>query len=422
MAGQPTLWPPPPPPAGPRHRPLAGQAAALTVLLAAIAVANLTVAVAARLAPTVAASVSLGELLLRLVLVPVFLVWFYRARKNADGRGQAQRLGPGWAIGAWVTPFVSLWFPYQIMIDIWRANQPAEQRTKRAWLPGFWWACFLAGNILGVIAFEARFLTSARPASGPLSVAYIPYGLLVAAAAILLIVIVRIIARGPVGRVPAAAQPGPAPQDGVAGPGLAYPQAPAYDEGGHLAAGVGYALSALAVVVAAALTAAAIYGQSIKNAPVAARTPAPVAAHTSTSAPARAVQRVTPEQLRTGDCIRGPANINTGRTWPALMSLVPCKRKHLSEVFYSANYWPEAMAFPGNAAINKRGHAECLKAFHAYDGSAYAYSQYSVYDSTPHGRQDWDSGDRQLICVAYFWTRHVPRGKPLFASIKNSFQ
>src|SRR5262249_60410249 len=109
-------------------------------------------------------------------------------------------------------------------------------RTKRAWLPGFWWACFLAGNILGVIAFEARFLTSAGPASGPLSVAYIPYGLLVAAAAILLIVIVRIIARGPVGRVPAAAQPGPAPQDGVAGPVPAYSPAPPLVESRHPAA------------------------------------------------------------------------------------------------------------------------------------------------------------------------------------------
>jgi len=415
MAGQPMLWPPPPP-AGPRHRPLAGQAAALTVLLAAIAVANLVTGVAASLSRIVWGSVEFGELLLLLVVIPVFLVWFYRARKNADGRGQEQRLGPGWAIGVWVTPIVNLWFPYQIMADIWRANLTAERRTNKAWLPGFWWGSWIAGDIFGLIA-----LASASTAPGMHSVASILVGVSVAAAAILLIVIVRAITRGPVGRVPAAAQPGLAPQDGVAGPGPAYPQAPVYDGGGHLAAGVGYALSALAVVVAAALAAAAIYGQSIAAAPEAARTPAPIAAHTSTSAPARAIQQVTPVQLRTGDCIRGPADINTGHNWPNLMSLVPCTRKHLSEVFYSANYWPEAMAFPGNAAINKRAWARCLKAFHAYDGSAYAYSQYSVYDSTPHGRQDWDSGDRLLICVAYFWTKHVPRGKPLFESIKGTY-
>jgi hypothetical protein len=417
MAGQPTLWPPPPP-AGPRHRPLAGQAAALTVLLAAIAVANLTVSIAARLAPTVSASVGLGELLLHLLLVPVFLVWFYRARKNADGRGQDQRLGPGWAIGAWVTPFVSLWFPYQIMSDIWRANQPAEQRTKRAWLPGFWWACFLAGNFLGVIAFEARFLTSARPASGQLSVAYIPYGLLVAAAAILLIVIVRIITRGPVGRKPVAAQAGMAPQDGVAGLGPYYPQIPVDDGGGHLAAGVGYALSALAVVVAAALTATAIYGQSIRTTPVAARTPTPAATHM----PAPGVQQLTLDQLRAGDCIQRPPDINTASTWPDLVTAVPCTERHIAEVIYSGNYWPAAMTFPGNAKINRQAEEKCVKIFHAYDGISYANSEYTGYDFAPQGRSDWDQSDRLLMCVVFLRTPKWRRGEALYASIKNSHE
>jgi hypothetical protein len=353
--------------------------------------------------------------LLRLLLVPVFLVWFYRARKNADGRGQRQRWGPGWAIGAWFVPVVGLWFPYQIMADIWRANLPEERRAKRAWLPGFWWGCFIAGNIFGVIAIE-----SARPASSQLPVAFIPYCLSVAAAAILLIVIVRVITRGPVGREPVAAQPGLAPQDGVAGPGLIYPQVPVDGGDGRLAAGAGYALSALAVVVAAALAAAAIYGQSIRTTPPAARTPAPAAARPSAAASAPGVQQVTLDQLRTGDCIQGPANINTASTWPDLISLVPCTQKHLAEVFYAANYWPVAMAFPGNAAINKQSDARCHKAFSAYDGSSYAYSQYSYYYGSP-GRQDWDSGDRQLLCIAYFWTKHVPRGKPLFESIKGTY-
>src|SRR5215831_5056044 len=196
MAGQPMLWPPPPP-AGPRHRPLAGQAAALTVLLAAIAVANLVTGVAASLSRIVWGSVEFGELLLLLVVIPVFLVWFYRARKNADGRGQEQRLGPGWAIGVWVTPIVNLWFPYQIMADIWRANLTAERRTNKAWLPGFWWGCWIAGDIFGLIA-----LASASTVPGLHSVASILVGVSVAAAAILLIVIVRAITRGPVRRVP----------------------------------------------------------------------------------------------------------------------------------------------------------------------------------------------------------------------------
>jgi hypothetical protein len=408
-AGEPTLWPPPPPPAGPRHRPLAGQAAALTVLLAAIAAANLVAGVAAILSRIVWGSVEFGELLLQLVVIPVFLVWFYRARKNADGRGQEQRLGPGWAIGAWVTPFASLWFPYQIMADIWRANLPAQRRANLAWLPGFWWGCWIAGDICGLIA-----LASARTAPGLHSVARLLLAVLSAAAAILLIVIVRAITRGPVGREPVAAQPGLAPQDGLAGPGPVYPPVPAYDGGGHLAAGVGYSLSALGVVVAAALTAAAIYGQSI--------TTRPVAGHTSAAAPAPAIQQVAPDQLRAGDCIQGPADINTASSWPDVISLVPCTQKHLAEVFYSANYWPAAMAFPGDAVIQKQSDARCLKAFSAYDGSLFSESQYSYYDGGPLRRQDWHSGDRQLVCVAYFYRHGSPRGKPLYASIRNSDQ
>jgi hypothetical protein len=246
------------------------------------------------------------------------------------------------------------------------------------------------------------------------TVTYVLINLTAAAAAILLIVIVRIVTRGPVGREPVAAQPGPAPQDGMTGPGPVYPQVPAYDGGGHLAAGVGYALSALAVIVAAALTATAIYGQSITTRPGAART--------SAAAPAPAVQQVSPGQLRTGDCIQGPADINTASAWPDMISLTPCTKKHLAEVFYSANYWPAAMAFPGNHAINKQSEAKCLRAFSAYDGSLYQESQYSYYYGNPQGRQDWNSGDRLLTCIAFFYRHGSPRGKPMYASIRGSNQ
>jgi hypothetical protein len=235
-----------------------------------------------------------------------------------------------------------------------------------------------------------------------------------AAAAILLIVIVRTITRGPVGREPVAAQPGQAPQDGMALPGLYYPQIPMSDGGGRLAAGLGYALSALTVVVVAAVVAATIYGQSIRT--------TPVAAHTSSAAPASAIQRVASDQLRAGDCIQGPADINTASAWPDVISLVPCTQKHLAEVFYSANYWPAAMAFPGNSVINKQADAKCHRAFSAYDGSLYSESQYSYYGGDPHGRQDWNSGDRLLTCIAFLYRHGSPRGKPLYASIRGSNQ
>ena len=51
-----------------------------------------------------------------LCTIPVFLVWFSRVRHNA-GLWGPQRRSRGWAIGAWFTPVVNLWFPYQIAAD-----------------------------------------------------------------------------------------------------------------------------------------------------------------------------------------------------------------------------------------------------------------------------------------------------------------
>jgi hypothetical protein len=78
------------------------------------------------------------------VALVMFLVWFYRARVNAEGHGWPQRLSRGWAIGAWFTPVVFFWFPFQIMVDIWRAGLPEQARTNIVILPGIWWASLLA--------------------------------------------------------------------------------------------------------------------------------------------------------------------------------------------------------------------------------------------------------------------------------------
>jgi hypothetical protein len=75
--------------------------------------------------------------------VVVFLIWFYMARINAEQHGAYMRRARGWAIGAWFVPVIALWFPLQIMTDIWRANQPAEMRWQTPTLVGWWWACWL---------------------------------------------------------------------------------------------------------------------------------------------------------------------------------------------------------------------------------------------------------------------------------------
>ena len=119
-----------------RHYSLRKLAVAVETVLIADAAALLGAIVSPRL---VAASTS-GFL----AAMVIFVVWFYRARVNAEGHGWPQRRPPGWAILAWLVPLANFWVPFQIMADIWRAGLPEQARADRATLPGIWWACLLA--------------------------------------------------------------------------------------------------------------------------------------------------------------------------------------------------------------------------------------------------------------------------------------
>jgi hypothetical protein len=126
----------------------------------------------------------------------LFVVWFRRARINAERHDYRQRRARGWAFWGWIVPIVNLWFPFQIMGDIWRAGLPAEQRRKIAWLPALWWTCWL----LSGLSFGARAMSAN---SGPVphitaSTQAVSLCLLGLAGA-MLIAIIRTVSSGPVG-------------------------------------------------------------------------------------------------------------------------------------------------------------------------------------------------------------------------------
>jgi hypothetical protein len=81
---------------------------------------------------------------------PIFLVWLWQVRANAElvaGR-QSQRLRRGWGIWAWFVPVVNLWFPCQYVLDVWRASAPSRDVNEAAVLT--WWlsllgTCIVAG-------------------------------------------------------------------------------------------------------------------------------------------------------------------------------------------------------------------------------------------------------------------------------------
>jgi Domain of unknown function (DUF4328) len=64
-----------------------------------------------------------------------FVVWFHRARVNAENSGWRQRRARAWTFWGWIVPIVNLWIPFQLMGDIWRAGLPADRRAKTARLP-----------------------------------------------------------------------------------------------------------------------------------------------------------------------------------------------------------------------------------------------------------------------------------------------
>lgn len=128
-------------------------------------------------------------------------------------------------------------------------------------------------------------------------------------------------------------------------------------------------------------------------------------------------------QLRPGNCLTATnLGLDTNNAWPDMFAAVPCTSQHLAEVFFAGNAWPKSLAaYPGDNAISDQGYARCLAAFNAYDGIDNSDSAYTIEYSTPYG-DDWASGDRRLVCLAYDSTDQYPGGAPVNHTIKGSQQ
>ncbi|GGT89855.1 DUF4328 domain-containing protein [Streptomyces lateritius] len=68
--------------------------------------------------------VAVLQVLIQLALSVVFIIWFFRVRKNAGVFApDLHRGGPGWAIGAWFVPIANLWWPRSVAAGVWRASR-----------------------------------------------------------------------------------------------------------------------------------------------------------------------------------------------------------------------------------------------------------------------------------------------------------
>ncbi len=106
------------------------------------------------------AAVGLVNLAVLLFTTVVFICWLYRARKNAEELGaHGFRWAPGWTIGAWFIPFANLVIPFLVVAEVDRASEPGlpdghvMYASRGRALLGFWWAAWIASNLIDNFAF-----------------------------------------------------------------------------------------------------------------------------------------------------------------------------------------------------------------------------------------------------------------------------
>ena len=86
-----------------------------------------------------------------------FLKWIHRANLNCHGFGaQGMVYSPGWSIGYYFIPILSLYKPYHAMKEIYAAsrNPSTWQNEMSTPLLGWWWALWLISGFLGQASFR----------------------------------------------------------------------------------------------------------------------------------------------------------------------------------------------------------------------------------------------------------------------------
>ncbi|MEV6978858.1 DUF4328 domain-containing protein [Kitasatospora sp. NPDC093806] len=103
-------------------------------------------------------SLTAGLSVLTLVATAVlFVLWFQRIRANADlFAPHGHKHSSGWAVGAWFTPVVNLWFPWRLVVDCWQASAPVDAEGQRRIvsqaLVSTWWVSWVGSLVLGRVA------------------------------------------------------------------------------------------------------------------------------------------------------------------------------------------------------------------------------------------------------------------------------
>jgi hypothetical protein len=84
----------------------------------------------------------------------LFLMWVYRANRNAQSFTGGMEVSPGWNVGWFFVPVASLWKPFQGLDETWRVSHAPTHWmvTPTPVLLRCWWSAYLASSVMGVLS------------------------------------------------------------------------------------------------------------------------------------------------------------------------------------------------------------------------------------------------------------------------------
>jgi len=114
--------------------------------------------------------IAIIQALVMLATVVSCVSWCYRSRKNLPALGATYlQYSPGWTIGGFFVPIMSLYRPFQVMKEVWRGSIPEDSTITSAMPVGelvkeraprivwWWWALFLVSAFFGQISMRLMF-------------------------------------------------------------------------------------------------------------------------------------------------------------------------------------------------------------------------------------------------------------------------
>lgn len=101
--------------------------------------------------------VAIADFAIHVLTIVFFIMWFRRAYYNLHTLSwNNARYSEGWAAGSWFVPFINLFYPYQIMMDIWNGTQNSVKerlgQPQPSIIVGWWWAFYLIMSIFSNIS------------------------------------------------------------------------------------------------------------------------------------------------------------------------------------------------------------------------------------------------------------------------------